>query len=84
VFVSFELKGPIDAKRVVVTEIRLLDDHGKTIAADTYQCADMRASAGREVMPGIRASSLQGVALSRCDHNLKNRVAEVEFRFKDR
>jgi hypothetical protein len=45
VFVSFELKGPIDAKRVVVAEIRLLDDHGKTIAADTYQCADMRGSA---------------------------------------
>jgi hypothetical protein len=83
VTVIFGHRGPIDSKRLIVGEIRLLDDQGKAIAAQTYKCPDMRVDAGKEVMPGIRSSSLQSIDLSHCEKKLKDRVAEVAFLFKD-
>jgi hypothetical protein len=80
--VGFEHKGTVDPKRVIVAEIHLFDTQGKTIAAQTYQCPDTRVGAGAEVMPGIRACSIQSIDLSHCDKNVRDRVAEVEFVFK--
>jgi Dolichyl-phosphate-mannose-protein mannosyltransferase len=77
----FEHKGARDPKRIVVGKIRLLDQRGQTIAAQTYQCPDARVNAGQEVQPGIRVSSYQSIHLSHCDKGIRDRVAEVEVVF---
>jgi hypothetical protein len=79
--VCFEHKGSPEPKRIILAEIHLLDQEGKRIAEQTYKCPDARVSAGQEVAPGIRSSSLQSIDLSHSDKNFRDRVAEVEFVF---
>jgi hypothetical protein len=81
VTVGFMHKGPVDPKRIITAQIQLLDEHGKTIASQTYKCPDARVNDGQQVMPGIRSSGLQSIDLSHCDKGVRDQVAEVRFVF---
>jgi uncharacterized protein (TIGR03067 family) len=81
VSVGFVHKGPADPQRIIVAQIHLLDQHGQTIAWQTYKCPDARANFGQQVAPGIRSGLPQSVDFSHWEKDIKDRVAEVEFVF---